>query len=64
LILPTNLTNVIENAHVNKPLDSIKIKTVKKLMMKAVDVHTSLRGGRYLIGDNLKVVWAEFSTFV
>ncbi len=64
LILPTNVTNVIEIAHVNKPLDSIKIKTVKKLMMKAIDVHTSFRGGQYLMGENVIVVWAEFSTLV
>ncbi len=35
---------------------------VNSVTPKAAAKHHLLRGGRYLTGENLEVVWAEFST--
>jgi hypothetical protein len=38
-------------------------KAVNKIYLKSGLVKSVSRGARYLTGENLKVVWAEFSTF-
>jgi hypothetical protein len=32
------------------------------LVFPGLSIHLSVRGARYRMGENLKVVWAEFST--